>query len=173
MRLGDSTGSIVRNTFWIVALGMAVLAGCGLRAVPMYRDPSPTVEASRLPVVERNDLLSELSLYLGAPYREGGNSLSGIDCSGLARAVYGALGVDLYRRAIDQYGQGVPVSRRDVGTGDLLFFGRGGIPSHVGIAVSVSQMTHSSSSRGVIVEGIDEFSKSMKLIGIRRVARLR
>jgi cell wall-associated NlpC family hydrolase len=81
--------------------------------------------------------------------------------------------VDLYRRAIDQYGQGVPVSRRDVGTGDLLFFGRGGIPTHVGIAVSGSQMTHSSSSRGVIVDGIDEFSESMKLIGIRRVARLR
>ncbi len=162
----------MRNSFWIVALGMAVLAGCGLRAVPMYRDPSPTVEAS-LPVVERDGLLSELSLYQGTPYREGGNSLSGIDCSGLARAVYGVLGVDLYRRTIDQYGQGVPVSRRDVGTGDLLFFGRGGIPTHVGIAVSGSQMTHSSSSRGVIVDGIDEFSESMKLIGIRRVARLR
>ena len=148
------------------------MAGCGLRAVPMYRDPSPTLEAN-LPVVERGDLLSELSLYLGTPYREGGNSLSGIDCSGLARAVYGALGVDLHRRAIDQYGQGRPVSRNGAGTGDLLFFGRGGPPTHVGIAVSGSQMTHSSSSRGVVVEDIDEFSKSMRLIGIRRVARLR
>jgi hypothetical protein len=162
----------MRNAFWIAALGMAVSAGCGLRAVPMYRDPSPTVETS-LPVVERDGLLSELSLYKGTPYREGGSSLSGIDCSGLARAVYGGLGVGLYRRVIDQYGQGVPVSRRDVGTGDLLFFGRGGTPTHVGIAVSGSQMTHSSSSGGVVVEDIDEFSRSMKLLGIRRVAILR
>jgi cell wall-associated NlpC family hydrolase len=138
----------------------------------MYRGPNPAVEAS-LPVVERDGLLSELSLYLGTPYREGGSSLSGMDCSGLARSVYGALGVRLYRRVIDQYAQGVPVSRRNVGTGDLVFFGRGGIPSHVGIALSNGQMTHSSSSRGVVVEDIDEFSKSMRLIGARRVAKLR
>ena len=149
-----------------------MLAGCGLRAVPMYRNAGPALEAS-LPSVERDQFLSELSLYQGTPYREGGNSLSGIDCSGLARAVYGALGVDLYRRAIDQYGQGLPVSRRQVTTGDLVFFGRGGTPTHVGVAVSGSQMMHSSSSRGVVVEDIDEFSESMKLIGIRRVARLR
>ncbi len=172
MRLGDSAGSIVRDAFWVVALMMAVVTGCGLRAVPIYRDAGGAVETS-LPVVHRDDLLSELSLYQGTPYREGGNDLSGIDCSGLARAVYGVLGVDLHRRVIDQYGQGVPVSRRDIGTGDLLFFGRGGTPTHVGIAISGSQMTHSSSSRGVVVDDIEEYSKSMKLIGIRRVARLR
>ena len=172
MRLGDSAGSIIRDGLRIAAVGMAVLAGCGLRAVPMYRDPSPAIEAN-LPVVERNVLLSELSFYVGTPYREGGSSLSGADCSGLVRAVYGALGVPLYRRVIDQYAQGVPISRRNVATGDLVFFGRGGAPSHVGIAVSGSQMTHSSSSRGVVVEDIDEFSKSMKLVGIRRVAKVR
>jgi cell wall-associated NlpC family hydrolase len=138
----------------------------------MYRDPTPAT-GSNLPAVRRDLFLSELRLYRDTPYREGGNSLSGIDCSGLARSVYGALGVELHRRVIDQYGQGVPVSRRDVETGDLLFFGRGGTPSHVGIAVSRTQMTHSSSSRGVVVDDIDEFSKSLKLIGIRRVALLR
>jgi cell wall-associated NlpC family hydrolase len=138
----------------------------------MYRSPGPAIE-STLPLVGRDDLLGELSLYLGTPYREGGNNVSGIDCSGLVRAVYGALGVKLGRRVIDQYGQGVPVSRRGVSTGDLVFFGDGGIPTHVGIAVSGRQMTHSSSSRGVVVEDIDEFSDSMRLVGVRRVARLR
>jgi cell wall-associated NlpC family hydrolase len=140
--------------------------------VPIYRDQAAVHETS-LPIVARDHFLSELSLYHGTPYREGGSSLSGIDCSGLVRAVYGAFGLRLHRRVTDQYGQGIPVSRRSVSTGDLVFFGRGTTPTHVGIAVSKSEMVHSSSSRGVVREGIDEFSEAMHLVGIRRVAKVR
>jgi hypothetical protein len=157
---------------WGLALGLLLFAGCGLRAVPIYRDQVALYQAG-LPVLERDDFLSELSLYQGAPYREGGNSLSGIDCSGLARAVYGALGIKLHRRAADQYGQGIPVARSQVSTGDLLFFGGGGTPAHVGIAVTKNEMMHSSSSRGVVLEDIEEFTEAMHLIGVRRVANLR
>jgi hypothetical protein len=156
----------------LVGLWTVVVAGCALQAVPVYRDPDGGVGPT-FPVVERDDLMRELNVYLGTPYRQGGNSLAGIDCSGLSRAVYGALGVELHRRVVDQYRQGAAVSRRSMNTGDLVFFGKRGNPMHVGIAVSRSEMVHSSSSRGVVVEDIDVFSRSMDLMGIRRVARVR
>jgi cell wall-associated NlpC family hydrolase len=140
--------------------------------VPVYRADAPIPDAD-LPHVDRGLFLSELRLYRGAPYREGGNSISGIDCSGLARAVYSGLGVALPRTVLDQYRQGAPVGRRAVATGDLVFFGRGSTPTHVGLAVSRHEMMHSSTSRGVVLEDINAFSKEMHLIGIRRVANVR
>ena len=172
MHLGNSTDNLIRILFLGSALGLVLSAGCGLRAVPVYRGQSRP-GGGDLPVVERDDFLSELGLYQGVPYREGGNSLSGIDCSGLVRSVYGALGVRLGRRVLDQYGHGVRVARGEVRTGDLVFFGSGGTPTHVGIAISKAEMMHSSSSRGVVIEDIDRFSGAMNLICIKRVARLR
>lgn len=173
MRLGNSAGNLIRITLWGSALVVILFEGCGLRSAPVFRAGARGPDAA-LPVVDRDHLLSELGLYQGAPYREGGNSLSGIDCSGLVRAVYATLGVPLRRTAIEQYGQGMPVRRRAVRLGDLVFFGTGdGRPTHVGIALSGHRMVHSSSSRGVVLEDIDDFSEHMSLIGIRRVANLR
>jgi hypothetical protein len=172
MRLGHSAGSLIRSALYGSALTALLLLGCGLKPVPIYRAETPISEPG-LPAIDRNDFLSELDVYLGSPYKEGGSSLSGIDCSGLARVVYGALGVRLQRTVLEQYGQGVPVRRENTSTGDLLFFGRSPTPSHVGIAISKHQMVHSSLSRGVVVEDIDQFSQTMDLVGIRRVANLR
>ena len=150
---------------------IAIAAGCGMKPAPIYRDQTSSLEA-RLPRVSRDQLLNELSLYHGARYQEGGSSLSGIDCSGLVQVVFAALGVRLPRTARDQFGHGMAVSRKDVRTGDLVFFGDAGLPSHVGIAVSGSDMMHASSSNGVVLEGIDEFSGHMPLVGVRRIVRL-
>jgi cell wall-associated NlpC family hydrolase len=172
MRLGNSANNLIRIAVWGSALVLLVFEGCGLRAVPIYRVDAPPPSAG-LPVVDRDDFLSELSLYQGAPYREGGNSIAGIDCSGLVRAVYGTLGVPLRRTVLEQYGQGWAVDRGHTRTGDLLFFGRSGTPTHVGIAISDREMMHSSSSRGVVLEDIDAYVSHSNLIGIRRVADLR
>jgi hypothetical protein len=171
MRLGNSTGNLNRAVVWGLLLIAMVFVGCGLRAVPIYRSEVPG-SADGLPVVDRNQLLSELRLYEGTPYREGGNTITGIDCSGLVRTVYGALGVRLPRTVLEQYAWGMPVSQGAMQTGDLLFFGRGK-PTHVGIAISDRAMMHSSSSRGVVVEDIRAYSDHTTLIGVRRVADLR
>jgi hypothetical protein len=174
MRMGNSTDSLTRCIFWGLALAVLFAAGCGLRAVPLYRsDASRYGYNAALPVVERDQFLAELGLYKGTPYRMGGNSLSGVDCSGLVRAVYGAFGVRIPRTVVDQYGQGVVVGRGAVNAGDLVFFGNRRNPTHVGIAVSRDRMVHASSSRGVVVEDIDEFANGMGLAGARRVANVR
>lgn len=150
----------------------ALLAGCGMKPAPIYRDQTASLEA-RLPRVSREQLLNEMSVYHGARYLDGGNSLSGIDCSGLVQAVFVSLGVRLPRTTREQSGYGIALSRQDVRTGDLVFFGEAGLPSHVGIAVSDTEMMHASSSRGVVLESIDAFSEVVPLVGVRRVVRLK
>jgi cell wall-associated NlpC family hydrolase len=150
----------------------ASLVGCGLKPAPVYRDEVASVD-TRLPTVSRDDLLDELSLYHGVRYREGGTSLSGVDCSGLVQVVFASLGVSLPRTCGDQIGNGVEVSRGKIRAGDLVFFGEALSPSHVGIAVSRKEMVHASSTRGVVIENIGTFANYKPLAGIRRVVNVR
>ncbi len=175
-RLGCRRGSVAVMTGMAVLAcaamlaGIAVISGCGASSAPVYRD-NVSYEDDRLPRASRDKLLDELSLYQGTPYMGGGTTSRGIDCSGLVNSVYASVGVTLPRTVLEQFGQGVSRGRKDVKTGDLVFFGKQGKPTHVGIAVTNREMMHSSSSRGVVLGGIDEFAKSLKIIGIRRVAR--
>jgi hypothetical protein len=150
---------------------VALIAGCGVKPAPIYRDDGTSWEG-RLPSVGRDHLLNELSMYYGTPYLEGGAGVTGIDCSGLVRVVFSSLGVNLPRTAHEQFARGIPLGRKHVRTGDLIFFGTAGSPTHVGIALTNSDMVHASASRGVVVDSIDDFSRSMRLAGIRRIVRL-
>jgi cell wall-associated NlpC family hydrolase len=150
---------------------LILLAGCAMKPAPLYRDQTSSVEA-QLPRISRDELLNELSLYHGVRYREGGNTLSGMDCSGLVHSVFGSFGVPLPRTAADQFGHGIPLGRGDIRTGDLVFFGSGRYPTHVGVALSNKEMMHASSSRGVVLEDIDVFAKTTELVGVRRIVRL-
>ncbi|MEM7354218.1 MAG: C40 family peptidase [Acidobacteriota bacterium] len=92
---------------------------------------------------------------LRTPYRYGGESPAGMDCSGLTSYVYQRLGVQLPRRAEDQADVGRWIAPDELAAGDLVFFGEDrDKPFHVGLVVSASgqplRMIHSSTSRGVI-----------------------
>jgi len=70
------------------------------------------------------DVVAEAKTYLGVPYVWGGESRSGIDCSGLVQASYHKLGIDLPRIAADQAHEGTEVpSLAQAQPGDLLTFG--------------------------------------------------
>lgn len=70
------------------------------------------------------DVVNDAKKYLGVPYVWGGESMSGIDCSGLVQAAYRDVGVSLPRVAADQAHSGTPVaSLAQAQPGDLLFFG--------------------------------------------------
>jgi cell wall-associated NlpC family hydrolase len=78
--------------------------------------------------------------YLGVPYRWGGSSPSGFDCSGLVYFVYGRLGVTLPRVTYSQWNAGRHVLRSQLAPGDLVFFyGH----SHVGIYIGGGRFIHS------------------------------
>jgi cell wall-associated NlpC family hydrolase len=71
--------------------------------------------------------------YLGVPYRWGGSSPSGFDCSGLVYYVYGRLGVHLPRVTYSQWDAGPHIARNDLRPGDLVFFyGHGHVGMYLG-----------------------------------------
>jgi cell wall-associated NlpC family hydrolase len=167
-----SGGEIVTLSRLLVILACALISAvsCSGRASPVYTTDRSASDAD-LPVVRRDDLLNEISIYHGVPYRSGGTRITGVDCSGLILAIYGSLGVDLPRTVAEQFAQGRSISRRSVRTGDLVFFGRP--PDHAGIAISNTEVIHASPSRGVVIDSLEDLDRSMHTSGYRRVVRLK
>ncbi len=91
--------------------------------------------------------------FLGTPYRYGGSSPSGFDCSGFVKYVYSYFGVSLPRTSYSQMSSGYAVSTSELMPGDLLFFRGGG---HVGIYVGNGTYIHSpNSGRTVSIDPLD------------------
>ena len=94
--------------------------------------------------------------FLGAPYRFGGFSIRGIDCSGLVKKIYQLFDIDLPRTANEQSRVGMRVARSDLSEGDLLFFNTRRRGGHVGIYIGNNEFVHAASrKRGVRVDNLD------------------
>ena len=110
-----------------------------------------------------DDILMEAESYLGTPYRYGGTTRSGIDCSAFVLSVFGAVaGLNLPRVAASQAQEGERIEKEELQKGDLVFFshGRGRI-SHVGIVEEVNangevRFIHAATSRGVMVSSLND-----------------
>lgn len=88
--------------------------------------------------------------YQGSPYRYGGMSSDGFDCSGFILTAYReALGQQLPRTTSQMLAAGREVRRDQVEPGDVVFFRIGGKEQHAGIYMGGSRFIHSSSSVGV------------------------
>lgn len=87
---------------------------------------------------------------IGVPYKWGGETTSGFDCSGFTQYVFAKAGVTIPRVASAQYAESQKVSNPRAG--DLVFFsqpGSGGVIDHVGIYVNSSTFIGSQSTPGV------------------------
>lgn len=94
----------------------------------------------------------------GAPYRLGGQSRNGIDCSGFVQKTFmDRFGIRLPRQTTEQANYGQFIERQDIQTGDLVFFktGRGPNGYHVGIYVKEDKFLHASTKGGVIYSSLN------------------
>ena len=121
---------------WLTSLLLLMLlAGC---AGPELRTQSGHGQAGLS--IERVLILSSAKQALGTPYRYGGETLRGVDCSGLVQMAYAAAGINVPRTADQQFSR---LAERDVARpGDLLFFGSGSTATHVGIYLGDRRMIH-------------------------------
>ncbi len=93
---------------------------------------------------------------VGAPYRYGGSSPRGFDCSGLVQYSYARAGVDVPRTTSALWQSSTPVTRANLKPGDILFFNVDGKMSHVGVYLGSRRFVHApSTGRSVSVASLD------------------
>ncbi|MGB9630061.1 MAG: C40 family peptidase, partial [Thermodesulfobacteriota bacterium] len=95
--------------------------------------------------------------FLGVPYRLGGSTLKGIDCSAFVRKIYQIFNVDLPRTAREQIFFGKRVRKEELEEGDLVFFKtHRANGTHVGIYVGNNEFVHASSwSKEVKIDSLE------------------
>ncbi len=125
---------------------------------------------------DREKILMEIIKYLDTPYKYGGNTKRGIDCSAFTKDVYEkAVSVDLERSARQQYQEGRIVSdKSELEFGDLVFFNtrRAVRPGHVGIYIGDDLFAHASASNGVTVSSLEDPYFAKRYMGARRILEM-
>ena len=146
-------------------LAALLLASCGTSARLARAGAPQREQLSRqlgIPIGKRDNiaLYAEAASWLGTPYRYGGTTRNGIDCSALVGNIYRSV----YRRTLSRSAQDIArndcrrIGKGSLKPGDLLFFNtsarrRRGI-NHVGIYLKANRFLHASTSRGVIISDL-------------------
>ncbi|WP_416730999.1 C40 family peptidase [Fictibacillus sp. JL2B1089] len=127
-----------------------------------------TFKALGIDSSESNSSIVEVAKkYEGTPYKWGGESPDGFDCSGYLQYIFNEAGnVELPRTVDDIYAEGTKVDSPAVG--DIVFFNlEGDGPSHAGVYIGNDQFVHASSSKGVTTAELNSSYWSERYIGAK------
>jgi cell wall-associated NlpC family hydrolase len=155
----------------IICSSIFIALGChpdsaSKRAYPVRRSNAVLESIQIIQKIEINNqnrnalpLLQRIHYYLGTPYRFGGNSRRGMDCSGFVTTVFReSYNLRLERSAEQIYLQCQKISNENLSKGDLVFFGDRANQQigHVGIFLGEDYFAHASVNRGVIISQMEE-----------------
>jgi lipoprotein Spr len=108
---------------------------------------------------ENPDFITEIYEWLGTPYQYGGKTKGkGTDCSGMIQQIYlSVYDMKLERSALNMMNNVYLIKKDDLQCGDLIFFKTiGNKVSHVALYINENKFIHASSSRGVVINHLDE-----------------
>lgn len=124
-------------------------------------------------VDERKLFIKVSTGFLGAPYRLGGATVKGIDCSAFVRKMYELFNISLPRTANEQSHVGVRVDRNELVEGDLVFFRTRKPIGHVGIYIGNNEFVHASyRGKSVRIDSLDQpyfqkrFQRAVRVKGL-------
>jgi hypothetical protein len=128
--------------------------------------------ASLQPALLPDTVVAAAGTFAGWPYRLGGNSARGLDCSALVQRAFRAAGLELPRTAAEQFRRGYSVVRQEIRAGDLVFF-RGARRlskriAHVGIYIGGGHFIHAS-RHGVVTASLNTPLWMKRFAGARRL----
>ena len=155
---------------WIVILGF--VAACS--SSPDASDLGSAASREHAALADRSAASAaaeHAKNMVGKPYRYGGNSPSGFDCSGLVHYSYTRVGIAVPRTTRSQLRVGVPVSVQSLRAGDLVFFDQEGKKfSHVGIYIGDGRFVHApSSGKRVRIDRLDKRYWKKHFVAARRM----
>lgn len=158
---------VARLTWFVIIPLLAACAGAPPTS-SQGRAPAQYSQADR-------DLASLAAAHaenmVGKPYRYGGNSPRGFDCSGLVQYSYARVGVAVPRTTRSQLKAGKPVSGKSLRPGDLVFFDQEGRKfSHVGIYIGNGKFVHApSSGKHVRIDRLNKRYWKKHFVAARRI----
>jgi len=119
-------------------------------------------------------LFREARQYFGIRYRWGGQTPAGFDCSGFVRYMFGKVfQLHLPRSSREMAAIGSKVNRSELQPGDLVFFGtKGGRINHVGIFIGNDTFMHSSLSKGITEDKLQQNYYDKRFVGGVRLPEL-
>jgi cell wall-associated NlpC family hydrolase len=160
------------SIFALTITMLSVLPACSSQ--PASRPSSYPASHPTKARVERPRTIGERAAnvalsQVGVPYRYGGSTRSGFDCSGLVQYSYKQAGKRIPRTTRQLWSSSSTVARHELQVGDLLFFSIEGKMSHVGLYLGDQQFVHApSSGRTVSVERLTSPFYSAALIRVGR-----
>jgi lipoprotein Spr len=145
------------------------------KANPVFHERNEWLEIESklgVQIAEKGDLpfYREAVKWLEVPYKFGGNTLQGTDCSGLVMVVYERVfGKKLPRQSAKQADFANRIQKNKLVPGDLYFFDINGKGiSHVGMHLVGNKFIHASIQKGVIVSDLEEAYYKRTFVGYGR-----